>query len=299
MSLLVTATASGATPRSTSGVDTTGAKLLVIVANVYGTNPTITASDSKGNTWQSLTRRDSTGSSADKMYCRLFYCINPVVGSGHTFTVSGGSFAEPFVYAFSDSIDSFLGESGAGSASNSSIQPGSIANSAQAVFVGGICLETPAVTGVGSSFNLHAAVAGWEDQRAAYKYSSTAENPTWSLSGNTSAARGSATAMAAFLLAAPDITTTTLPNGTVDVAYSETLAVTGGTGSITWAVTVGALPDGLTLNSSTSSNPNRRLYLPSPKSGRLRLSRSRPYEHAEMTQNVSILDNAAHNVGGG
>lgn len=49
----------------------------------------------------------------------------------------------------------------------------------------------------------------------------------------------------------PDITTTSLPNGVVNTEYSETLAVTGGTGSITWSVTVGALPDGLSLNAST------------------------------------------------
>lgn len=49
----------------------------------------------------------------------------------------------------------------------------------------------------------------------------------------------------------PEITTTTLPNGTVGEAYSQTLAATGGTAPITWSVTVGSLPDGLSLNAST------------------------------------------------
>ena len=48
---------------------------------------------------------------------------------------------------------------------------------------------------------------------------------------------------------APTITTTTLDAGQVGVAYSATLAATGST-PITWAVTVGVLPAGLTLSSS-------------------------------------------------
>jgi hypothetical protein len=47
------------------------------------------------------------------------------------------------------------------------------------------------------------------------------------------------------------ITTTTLPDGTVNAPYSATLTSTGGTGTITWSVSVGTLPAGLTLNSST------------------------------------------------
>lgn len=51
---------------------------------------------------------------------------------------------------------------------------------------------------------------------------------------------------------APTITTTTLPNGTVGTPYNATLAYTGGDAP-TWAVTVGSLPSGLNLNSSTGA----------------------------------------------
>jgi large repetitive protein len=47
------------------------------------------------------------------------------------------------------------------------------------------------------------------------------------------------------------ITTTSLPDGTIGTAYSQTLAATGGTTPYTWAVTTGTLPAGLTLNAST------------------------------------------------
>jgi len=47
------------------------------------------------------------------------------------------------------------------------------------------------------------------------------------------------------------ITTTSLTGGTVGVAYSATLAATGGSGSgYTWSVSAGALPEGLNLASS-------------------------------------------------
>ena len=43
------------------------------------------------------------------------------------------------------------------------------------------------------------------------------------------------------------VTTATLPGGTVGTAYSQTLAVSGGTAPHTWAVSSGALPAGLSL----------------------------------------------------
>ena len=42
-----------------------------------------------------------------------------------------------------------------------------------------------------------------------------------------------------------------LPQGTVGVSYADTLTVTGGTTPITWTVSAGALPAGLSLNSGT------------------------------------------------
>ena len=47
------------------------------------------------------------------------------------------------------------------------------------------------------------------------------------------------------------ITTTSLPDGIVDTAYSVTLETTGGTGAITWSIPAANLPDGLTLDTAT------------------------------------------------
>lgn len=49
------------------------------------------------------------------------------------------------------------------------------------------------------------------------------------------------------------ITTTSLPNGTVGTAYSQTLAASGGTTPYSWSLSVGSLPRGLSLNSASGT----------------------------------------------
>ena len=52
--------------------------------------------------------------------------------------------------------------------------------------------------------------------------------------------------------AALTITTATLPNGTVGTPYSQTLTAAGGSGALTWSISTGALPGGITLSSAGS-----------------------------------------------
>ncbi|MFA7249106.1 MAG: Ig domain-containing protein [Dehalococcoidia bacterium] len=54
-----------------------------------------------------------------------------------------------------------------------------------------------------------------------------------------------------FSAAALTISTMSLPQGTVGVAYSQTITSSGGTSPYTYQVTIGALPPGLSLNAST------------------------------------------------
>ena len=51
--------------------------------------------------------------------------------------------------------------------------------------------------------------------------------------------------------AAPTITTTTLPDGTIASAYSSPVTASGGTSPYTWAIASGQLPAGLTLEPSS------------------------------------------------
>lgn len=49
------------------------------------------------------------------------------------------------------------------------------------------------------------------------------------------------------------ITTTSLPNGSVGVSYSATVAATGGVTPYAWSIAAGSLPAGLSLNSQTGA----------------------------------------------
>jgi large repetitive protein len=51
----------------------------------------------------------------------------------------------------------------------------------------------------------------------------------------------------------PDITTTTLPAGTVGAPYNQPVQATGGTGALTWSIIAGALPANLDLNPSNGA----------------------------------------------
>lgn len=50
-----------------------------------------------------------------------------------------------------------------------------------------------------------------------------------------------------------NITTTSLPNGQVNVAYNQGLSATGGTPPYSWSLASGSLPTGLSLNASTGA----------------------------------------------
>lgn len=85
----------GSTGFTTSGIDTTGATLLIATISRYsggGSNP-CTITDSKGNTWTPMTGWTSSGT-FDTM--QAWFSIPTSVGSGHTITITKGAGANPF-----------------------------------------------------------------------------------------------------------------------------------------------------------------------------------------------------------
>lgn len=74
---------------STPAIDTSGATLLVAVTTIINSAPTPTLSDNKGNTWVAV---PSSSGLAGQQRSQIFYAANPVVGAGHTVTMtSSGS----------------------------------------------------------------------------------------------------------------------------------------------------------------------------------------------------------------
>lgn len=78
-------------------------------------------------------------------------------------------------------------------------------------------------------------------------------NFTVTVTDSESPTKKTANANLSIAITAPtlSVTTTSLPGGNINVAYSQTLHASGGITPYTWAVTVGSLPVGLTLNAST------------------------------------------------
>lgn len=102
---------------TTGAIDTSGANFLVIAT--YSVLPGATSfgvADSKGNTWTPLTPAGGT------LSAQLFVCTSPVVGAGHTFSVTGSAiFSGIVAAAFSGTAGVLDDESGA-----VGTQPGSI-----------------------------------------------------------------------------------------------------------------------------------------------------------------------------
>lgn len=90
-----TAAGLGTNGGTSPAINTTGATLIVVAISSFAAIPgTGSLADSKGNTWIAL---DNTSTAE-----RLFYCSSPIVGSGHTFTVTiTGSYSSVAVLAFS------------------------------------------------------------------------------------------------------------------------------------------------------------------------------------------------------
>lgn len=169
---------------TTASIDTTGANFLI--ASQSGFSGLGTVSDSKSNTWTALT---SHGSSS---FQRLYYAKNAIVGSGHTFTVTGGSSGSLEVAAFSglDTTSPFDVEAGT-LATSGAAQAGSVTPAAaNSLVIAGVAYQNNGVSlsGIDLSFTITDTEPGAGVIRGSLAYlietSIAAKNPTWTFSGS-------------------------------------------------------------------------------------------------------------------
>lgn len=183
----------GANGMTTDALDTTGCNLIVLDVTYYTGSAAPTISDSKGNTWTALTARTG-GVPATRQY----YCINPTVGTGHTFTCSGTSSFSSIcaTCATSTGTPSFDTQNGAALGSLTSAQPGSVTPSVDGcLIVTGLNCWTGNATptlSINSSFTIgsYQTYAGSVDFGGGQAYliqtTAAAVNPTWSWTGASS-----------------------------------------------------------------------------------------------------------------
>lgn len=169
---------------TTSGIDTTGATLLVAVAPYY-TTATMTMSDSKSNTWVQIGTYGGTDPKVG-----VWYVKNPTsVGTSHTFSCLGtGSYASIAVSAYSGTDTSALVDQSAGA---NAASPGSITPSVNdCVVVAVLGMHGANAPTIDSGFTLTNGMAENFSYGVgmAYKVQTTAAavNPTWSATGGSS-----------------------------------------------------------------------------------------------------------------
>lgn len=170
---------------TSSAIDTTGASLIVLSIGQYDVGSDVTLSDSKGNTWVKLTVQSNFDTRS-----WIAYCINPTVGTGHTFTIAGSnsySFATISAWVGTAAATTFRSQNSANSAIANSIQPGSVTPDANGQLVWtGFCGFVNASSTINSSFTITDQNAGASGTcyggAGAYLIQGTAAavNPTWS-----------------------------------------------------------------------------------------------------------------------
>jgi hypothetical protein len=95
------------------------------------------------------------------------------------------------------------------------------------------------------------------------------------------------------IAAMPSITTTTLPAATVGQKYSQTISATGGTGSLTYSISTGALPTGLTLTGNTISGTPTTAGAGTPFTVKVTDASTATGGPGSATQQLSITVNSA------
>ncbi len=225
----------------TVGVDTTGANLLVALGVADASKPS-SITDSKGNTWVGLTERAYAGFGH---LTRLFYCLNPTVGTGHTFTntVSSAANLSIAVAAYSGvkTTTAFDAENGA-SANGTSVATGNVTptENGELIITGTGVYTSPNAPTVDAGFTLRQSAAYVTNSLAiglADKIQTTAAatGATWSTTSSeyfTSAIATFKAAPAAGDTTAPTVTSftaTAASSSQINIAYAATdnVGVTG------------------------------------------------------------------------
>jgi hypothetical protein len=206
--VLVAQTAIGSTGGgdvTTSGINTTGATLLLAAVADYQASAARTVTDSKGNTWTPLTVYAVSGDAR----IQLHYAIPGTVGSSHTFSTNGGGLAYPTIciqaWSGADATP-FDVENGASDATTgTSFQPGSVTPSNNdSLVITGLSLSGGTAIGIDSGFTIagsvNYSVGNHFGGHMAYlvQGAAAAVNPTWSWTGVSKRAA----AIAAFQVAA-------------------------------------------------------------------------------------------------
>jgi hypothetical protein len=201
ITLISNTSAAGTTETVTTGtIDTTGANLIVLGVS-YNTGQTPVISDNKGNTYTALTAQavSSNGTS------RIYYCVSPAVGSGHTFSNTGAAnYCSLCVGAFSGAKVAvpFDRQNGATNSSATTLATGAVMpNDNNELVVTHFMFSISATASIDGGFNIsdQTNFGASNNYGGAMAYliqtTATSANPTWTQNGS---ATGLAATIATF-----------------------------------------------------------------------------------------------------
>lgn len=199
----------------TNSFDTSGANLILSAATTWHFGSvfyTHTPSDSKSNTWSSLTAKNWTHDDNSYMRVQLYYVLAGMVGSGHVFNINNGSSGTQgsnMAGAAFSGVGTYYqsGVGGVNSVGGTTCQPGSVtAPENGCLFVTALHfyreIGSPVAASINSGFTIVEQDA-FDDAPSvalAYKIQSTAaaENPVWTHGDGLGGAIAAVTVMAVF-----------------------------------------------------------------------------------------------------
>lgn len=109
---------------TTDAIDTTGASLIVVGVHWFDFGEAPSLTDSASNSWTGL----NTGGAASSPQTKIYYKAAPTTSASHTFTASstGGSYPTLTVLVLSGTASSPFDQQSTGSATSTTVQPGSV-----------------------------------------------------------------------------------------------------------------------------------------------------------------------------
>jgi hypothetical protein len=231
----------------------TAGNLLIVFVRMSTSTQTVGITDTLGNTYTQAVAQIQTN---DLSQIHIFYVANCLGGTNTVKATFSGVNNHPWlvVYEYSglsatSPLDRVSGAQGFSTTPNSGTTA-STTHAPELVFGGfGFPATYTGTQAVGASFSLIE-----QDQSTSPAANETLITPvtgTFAATYNLGTAANWSAVIATFSTTGIAVINPSLPNASANVPYSQTLTAAGGTPPYTWAVTVGTLPAGLSLNTST------------------------------------------------